>query len=337
MSACCGDDHTTNSEDDAAPESLLQVSEIRWAAAAGVILLASFIVGWNDLHRSADVLAVAAAGVGGRTFVPGTLRSLRRAKIGVGTLMTLAGGGALALGEFQEAARLAFLFSISEGLEEFSVGRAQRGLRALLTLVPETAVVRRAGVEQEIPSATIRIGETLIVRPGGRIATDGTIRAGHSTMDMAAITGDGDHGRQLTRPGRPSRHRGPRQQGSATAHPYPAANDPRKQQESQKSSSGGRTKSGRSQPALETQANFSLTSSKRLLRMVVVSRSCTNVIVHPPSSTTYSIVSASFDTPNCFRLMIRSNCQHTSRIGNHTSSDTSRVASCEIRLSCASR
>ncbi len=197
MSACCGDDHPDNGddeeedeEDEAATGGLLQVSEIRWAAAAGVILSVSFIVGWNDLHRAADVLAVVAAGVGGRIFVPGTLRSLRRGKIGVGTLMTIAGVGALALGEVREAAMLAFLFSISEGLEEFSVGRAQRGLRALLTLVPETAIVRRDGIEQEVPSATIRLGETLIVRPGGRIATDGSIRAGHSTVDMAAITGE---------------------------------------------------------------------------------------------------------------------------------------------------
>ena len=191
MSACCGDDHIDGDDDRAeTAETLVQVSEIRWAAAAGVILLASFIAGWNDLHRAADVLAVVAAGVGGRTFVPGTLRSLRRGKIGVGTLMTIAGLGALALGEFHEAAMLAFLFSISEGLEEFSVGQAQRGLRALLTLLPETAIVRRDGIEQGVPSVTIRIGETLIVRPGGRIATDGTIQAGHSTVDMAAITGE---------------------------------------------------------------------------------------------------------------------------------------------------
>ena len=192
MSACCGDDRAADgdNEQEETPESLLQVPEIRWAAAAGVILLASFIAGWSDFDRAADVLAVVAAGAGGRTFVPGTLRSLRHGKIGVGTLMTIAGVGALALGEFQEAAMLAFLFSISEGLEEFSVGRAQRGLRALLTLLPGTAVVRRDGIEQEVASETIRIGETLIVRPGGRIATDGTIRTGHSTVDMAAITGE---------------------------------------------------------------------------------------------------------------------------------------------------
>ena len=142
----------------------------------GVLLQASFIVGWDNLHRASDVLAIAAAATGGSTFVPGTLRSLRRRKIGVATLMTIAGLGALALGEVREAAALAFLFSVSEGLEEFSLARAHRGLRALLTLLPETAIVRRDGVEQEIASTEIHVGETLVVRPGGRIANG--VRAG---------------------------------------------------------------------------------------------------------------------------------------------------------------
>ena len=191
MSACCaGDEPDVGAQGEETPPSLWKVSEIRWAAAAGVLLLASFIVGWNNLHRASDVLAIVAAVTGGSTFVPGTLRSLRRRKIGVATLMTIAGLGALALGEVREAAALAFLFSVSEGLEEFSLARAHRGLRALLTLLPETAIVRRDGVEQEIASSEIHVGETFVVRPGGRIATDGTIRVGRSTVDMAAITGE---------------------------------------------------------------------------------------------------------------------------------------------------
>ncbi len=190
MSSCCADDEHEDNFDDESSDRLWQVTELRWAAAAGLLLLASLIVGWADFDRASDVLAVLAAATGGWTFVPGTLRSLRRRKIGVGTLMTMAGIGALALGQFQEAAALAFLFSISEGLEEFSLARAQRGLRALLSLLPETAIVRRDAVEQEIPASQIRVGETLVVRPGGRIATDGTIRSGRSTVDMSAITGE---------------------------------------------------------------------------------------------------------------------------------------------------
>lgn len=190
MSAdCCGPDERT-SDDGAAPTKLWEVDELRWAAGAAVLLIGSFIAEWQDAHGVAIVLALLATAAGGWTFVPSTLRNLRRRKIGVGTLMTIAGIGALLLGEFEEAAMLAVLFSISEGLEEYSLSRARSGLRALLSLLPETAVVRRDGVEVEVPAADIRLGETFIVRPGDRVPTDGVIRVGRSAVNTAAITGE---------------------------------------------------------------------------------------------------------------------------------------------------
>jgi cation-transporting ATPase G len=70
-------------------------------------------------------LQAAALAVGAWTFVPSTLRRLAKGKIGVGTLMTIAAVGAVILGE---AAMLAFLFSISEGLEEYSLAREWSGV-----------------------------------------------------------------------------------------------------------------------------------------------------------------------------------------------------------------
>ena len=192
MSACCADDDQPGDgiEAEETPEHLWQVTELRWAGAAGLLLLTSFILSWSNRDRASDIIAIGAAITGGWTFVPGTLRALRRRRIGVGTLMTIAGFGALSLGEFREAAMLAFLFSISEGLEEFSLARAQRGLRSLLTLLPDTATVRRDNIEHEIPAVELLVGDSLIVRPGGRVATDGIIRVGRSTLDMSAITGE---------------------------------------------------------------------------------------------------------------------------------------------------
>ena len=192
MSACCADDEPPGGglETEETPERLWQVSELRWAAAAGLLLLTSFLLAWSNSDRASDIVAIGAAIIGGWTFVPGTLRALRRRRIGVGTLMTIAGFGALALGDFREAAMLAFLFSISEGLEEFSLARAQRGLRSLLTLLPDTAMVRRDNDEHEIPAAELRVGDIVIVRPSGRVATDGIIRVGRSAVDMSAITGE---------------------------------------------------------------------------------------------------------------------------------------------------
>lgn len=181
------DDH----DDSQAPaEHLWQVTEMRWAALAGLLLLASFIASFTDHNAVSTVIAMLSAATGGWTFVPGTIRKLRKRRVGVDTLMTIAGIGAICLGEFREAAMLAVLFSISEGLEEFSLAKARHGLRALLSLLPETAVVVRDGTEQEIPASDVRIGETLIVRSGNRIATDGIIRKGRSAVDMSAITGE---------------------------------------------------------------------------------------------------------------------------------------------------
>lgn len=81
--------------------------------------------------------------------------------------MTIAAIGAVILGEVGEAAMLAFLFSISEGLEEYALARTRRGLRALLSLAPEEATVLRDGTETTITATELQVGDTMLVRPGG--------------------------------------------------------------------------------------------------------------------------------------------------------------------------
>jgi cation-transporting ATPase G len=181
-----------NGEEEREPERLWEVSELRFATAAGVFLLGALVVGWAAPARTTEVvlLEVVALLLGARTFVPSTLRRLVKGKIGVGTLMTIAAVGAVALAEVGEAAALAFLYSISEGLEEYSLARTRRGLRALLDLVPAQATVRRDGVELVIPPPELRVGDILLVKPGERLATDGTVTAGRTALDISAITGE---------------------------------------------------------------------------------------------------------------------------------------------------
>ncbi|GAA3228898.1 cation-translocating P-type ATPase [Pseudonocardia petroleophila] len=196
--ACgCGDDEprvdaeTGEVVAEREPERLWEVSELRAAAVAGVLLGASLIVGWSGGPAAVELaLQVLALGVGAWTFVPSTLRRLAKGKIGVGTLMTIAAVGAVALGEVGEAAMLAFLFSISEGLEEYSIARTRRGLRALLSLVPEQATVLRGALEVVVAPGELRVGDTMLVRPGERLATDGTVRTGRTALDVSAITGE---------------------------------------------------------------------------------------------------------------------------------------------------
>jgi cation-transporting ATPase G len=186
---CPHDEPGCNQEPEA--ERLWEVKELRVAAASGILLVGAFIAGWADAPRSVPlVLHAMALLVGAQSFVPSTLKRLIKGKIGVGTLMTIAAIGAVILGEIAEAAMLAFLFSISEGLEEYSLARARRDLRALLSLVPDQATVLCDGSEIVVAPTDLRVGDRMLVKPGERIATDGIIRHGRSALDVSAITGE---------------------------------------------------------------------------------------------------------------------------------------------------
>ncbi len=187
--ACCGE-QSLGDEPVAPPQGFWQVPEVRVAAVAGVLLTAGLVAsaaGSADAGTASFLLAVL---VGASTFVPETLHNLRRGRLGVGTLMTIAAAGAVALGEFGEAASLAFLFSISEALESYALARTRQGLRSLLELVPERVVLRRGAQEVEIDPAELVVGDLMVVGPGDRLATDGVVRSGHSTLDLSAITGE---------------------------------------------------------------------------------------------------------------------------------------------------
>jgi len=193
--ACgCGNDEPRDDDGESEehePERLWEVSELRFAALAGLFLIAGFTAGLNAASGSVvtGLYAIALA-LGAWTFVPSTLKRLAKGKIGVGTLMTIAAVGAVILGEVAEAAALAFLYSISEGLEEYAVARTRRGLRALLSLVPAEATVLRDGAQVTVAPADLAIGDLLLVRPGERVATDGVIRTGRTALDVSALTGE---------------------------------------------------------------------------------------------------------------------------------------------------
>jgi len=193
---CCApdeDEHGLDQHTDGAAETqqrLWQVRELQLATAVGLLLASGFLAGWLGSSVTATVLHLLAAGVGGSTFVPGTLRALRRGRIGVGTLMTIALIGALLLGQFAEAAALAFLFSISEALEDYTLSKTRRGLRALLALVPTQITVLRGDTQNAISPADLRVGDLMLVRAGERVPSDGVVRNGRSSLDTSAITGE---------------------------------------------------------------------------------------------------------------------------------------------------
>ena len=114
--------------------------------------------------------------------------ALRRLRPDMNLLMTVAVVGAIAIGEWFEAATVAFLFAVSLALESWSVGRARRAIAALMELSPPVA--RLKGTDHDVPAESVTVGATIVVRPGERIPLDGRITAGQSHVNQAPITGE---------------------------------------------------------------------------------------------------------------------------------------------------
>ena len=128
--------------------------------------------------------------LGVRFVLPKAWFAARRLRPDMNLLMTVAVLGAIVLGEWFEAATVAFLFALSLTLESWSVGRARRAVAALLTLTPPTARVRTAHGEESLPIEVVAVGSRVIVRPGERFPLDGVVASGVSAVNQAPITGE---------------------------------------------------------------------------------------------------------------------------------------------------
>ncbi|HHL20352.1 MAG TPA: cation-translocating P-type ATPase, partial [Aliiroseovarius sp.] len=122
---------------------------------------------------------------------PKAWSSARRLSPDMNLLMIVAVTGAVGLGEYFEAATVAFFFSLSLYLESWSVGRARNAVAALLDLAPPTArVIRDDGTEEDVPAARVLPGDRFVVRGGDRIPLDGEVVEGISGVNQAPITGE---------------------------------------------------------------------------------------------------------------------------------------------------
>ena len=191
MSSACGCAHEPAKEIEELDRPWWKDPELLLPIFSGVALCTGLALDWSGLETPATVLFWVGLLLGAYTFAPGAIRNLvTKRKLGIGLLMTISAVGAVILGFVGEAAALAFLYSIAEALEDKAMDRAQGGLRALLKLVPQTATVLRDGTAVEVAAKDLVAGELMLVRPGERIATDGIIRSGRSSLDTSAITGE---------------------------------------------------------------------------------------------------------------------------------------------------
>jgi len=164
-------------------------------AVSTALCLGALLVGWvgekTVLPGSAALLFYVIAYVaGGYHSTYRAVTELRRGGLNVDLLMITAALGAAAIGDWPEGAVLLFLFSLSNTLEHYVLGRTRRAIESLMDLSPEEAVVVRDGREQKVSVDQLRLGDSVIVRPGERIAADGTLVSGQTTVDQSPMTGE---------------------------------------------------------------------------------------------------------------------------------------------------
>lgn len=124
-------------------------------------------------------------------ILPKAWRAARQLRPDMNLLMVIAVAGAVAIGEWFEAATVSFLFAVSLALESWSVGRARRAVEALLDLTPPTArVIADNDVEREVPADQVAVGSLILVKPGERFPLDGSVVRGSSHVNQAPITGE---------------------------------------------------------------------------------------------------------------------------------------------------
>lgn len=183
----------TAEERGAAPQTEEGVDwELVRTVSSGVLLaVGAAAQKWGAASPAFMTFYIAAIALGGWSNFRKAAFSLPKLDFNMSVLMSVAILGAGAIGAWEEAAVVAFLFSASEMLESWTMERARRSIGDLMGGVPKTARIQLPdGDITEVPVEGIAVGDLMVVRPGEKLALDGLIEAGASSLDEATITGE---------------------------------------------------------------------------------------------------------------------------------------------------
>ncbi|MEU3660032.1 heavy metal translocating P-type ATPase [Streptomyces sp. NPDC032940] len=169
----------------------LALPEARWALASLLAFLTALPLdlGGAPVWAYGPLYAVAYATGGWEPALEG-LRALRERTLDVDLLMIVAALGAAAIGQLLDGALLIVIFAASGALEALATARTADSVRGLLDLAPTTATRLTGDREETVPTASLAVGDLLLVRPGERIGADGSVTDGTGEVDQATITGE---------------------------------------------------------------------------------------------------------------------------------------------------
>ncbi|CAH1195212.1 Cadmium-transporting ATPase [Paenibacillus plantiphilus] len=159
-------------------------------AVSAVIYLSAILVDGQAAASTVILLYLIATVLSGySTFMKG-LKNLFRLKFTIDTLMTIALVGAVSIGEWKEATLVAILFGLNELLEGLGMEKARRSMETLLKVAPKEATKLENGIEAVVPIATLQAGDIVVVKPGEKIPSDGSVLSGSSSVNESVITGE---------------------------------------------------------------------------------------------------------------------------------------------------
>jgi len=157
-----------------------------------ILLVISWFIGkqYGEEYFPPTVGYAASILIGGYSLFIKGLKNLIRLKFDMNTLMTIAIIGASVIGEWGEGATIVILFAVSEALERYSMDKARQSIESLMDIAPKEALIRRDNKEISLHVDDIQVEDIMIVKPGQKLAMDGLVVKGTSTINQAAITGE---------------------------------------------------------------------------------------------------------------------------------------------------
>jgi len=159
--------------------------------AAAIFVIGVYVDFGLQQHLLAQIAFLAATLTAGYSIIKkGFLGVIRKHRLDMNLLITIAAAGAFAIGHGEEGAAVMLLFLVAEFCEDYAGDRARQEIGSLLKLAPENAVVLRAGEEVIVHAHAVEVGEKVAVRPGEKIPLDGVVISGSSSVNQAALTGE---------------------------------------------------------------------------------------------------------------------------------------------------